>query len=110
MAKFDEVEECRHSHTDVRSVNWSYLLEGKLVISVKLQMNILCVQAVHSQEVFSIDRLADILPSYVHGVFTAALFVREKQNKIRHSLNVYQLRALLTSYDSCTLEHHLALF
>lgn len=75
MAKFDDVEECRHSHRDVRSGNWFYLLEDNLVISVKtLNEHTVYIKAVHSQEVFSIDMLADVLP---------ALFVKEKQNKTK---------------------------
>lgn len=75
MAKFDEVEEGRHSHTDIRSVNWSYILEGNLVISVKTSNeHTVCIGS-------SLE--GSFLPSYVHGVFTAALFVREKQNKTK---------------------------
>lgn len=96
MAKFDEVEECRHSLRDVRSGNWFYLLEDNLVISVK---------TLNEYTVYTGSSLAgSLLYRYAYRRSPSIICKRKtKQNKIGHSLKVYQLRTLLTSNDSCTL-------
>lgn len=80
MAKFGEVEECRHSHKDVRNVNWSYLLEGNLVIPVKTSNEYTLCTGSSLAGSFLYRYAHRHSPSYVQSVFTAALFVREKQN------------------------------